>query len=70
MSVQSSLVMHPIYTYGTGAEKLSVGEGCAPISFLTAEEQRKKYLPRLATGEIVGMHANWPCAVHTPSIIC
>ncbi len=35
MSVQSSLVMHPIYAYGS-------------------EEQRKKYLPRLASGEIVG----------------
>jgi glutaryl-CoA dehydrogenase len=35
MSVQSSLVMHPIYAYGS-------------------EEQRKKYLPRLATGEWVG----------------
>ncbi|WP_096701459.1 acyl-CoA dehydrogenase [Magnetospirillum sp. 15-1] len=35
MSVQSSLVMHPIFSYGT-------------------EEQKKKYLPRLATGEIVG----------------
>ena len=35
MSVQSSLVMYPIFTYGT-------------------EEQRQKYLPRLATGEIVG----------------
>lgn len=35
MSVQSSLVMHPIWAYGT-------------------EEQRQKYLPRLATGEIVG----------------
>jgi glutaryl-CoA dehydrogenase len=35
MSVQSSLVMHPIYSYGS-------------------EEQRRKYLPRLATGEIVG----------------
>jgi glutaryl-CoA dehydrogenase len=35
MSVQSSLVMHPIYAYGT-------------------EEQRKKYLPKLATGEYVG----------------
>ena len=35
MSVQSSLVMHPIYTYGT-------------------EEQRMKYLPKLATGEWVG----------------
>ncbi len=35
MSVQSSLVMHPIYAYGT-------------------EEQRMKYLPKLATGEWVG----------------
>jgi glutaryl-CoA dehydrogenase len=35
MSVQSSLVMHPIFAYGT-------------------EEQRKKYLPKLASGELVG----------------
>jgi glutaryl-CoA dehydrogenase len=35
LSVQSSLVMHPIHAYGT-------------------EEQRKKYLPKLATGELVG----------------
>ncbi|MDE0490596.1 acyl-CoA dehydrogenase [Psychrobacter sp. A3] len=35
MSVQSSLVMHPIHAYGT-------------------EEQREKYLPKLATGEYVG----------------
>ncbi|MFQ5660645.1 MAG: acyl-CoA dehydrogenase [Gammaproteobacteria bacterium] len=35
MSVQSSLVMYPIYAYGT-------------------EEQRLKFLPRLATGEWVG----------------
>ncbi|WP_372053300.1 acyl-CoA dehydrogenase (plasmid) [Tistrella mobilis] len=35
MSVQSSLVMYPIYAFGT-------------------EEQRRKYLPRLATGELVG----------------
>jgi glutaryl-CoA dehydrogenase len=34
-SVQTSLVMFPIYAYGT-------------------EEQRKKYLPRLASGEIIG----------------
>lgn len=34
-SVQSSLVMYPIYTYGT-------------------EEQRKKYLPKLARGEFMG----------------
>ncbi|XP_035377446.1 glutaryl-CoA dehydrogenase b isoform X2 [Electrophorus electricus] len=35
MSVQSSLVMHPINAYGT-------------------EEQKQKYLPRLARGEILG----------------
>ncbi|RMF15097.1 MAG: acyl-CoA dehydrogenase, partial [Alphaproteobacteria bacterium] len=35
MSVQSSLVMYPIWAYGT-------------------EEQRQKYLPKLATGEMVG----------------
>ena len=34
-SVQSSLVMHPIYAYGN-------------------EQQRHKYLPKLATGEYVG----------------
>src|ERR1043165_612944 len=34
-SVQSSLVMYPIYAYGT-------------------EEQKMKWLPRLATGEAVG----------------
>jgi hypothetical protein len=35
MSVQSSLVMYPIYAYGS-------------------EEQRRKYLPRLASGEWIG----------------
>ncbi len=35
MSVQSSLVMYPIWAYGT-------------------EEQRQRYLPKLATGEMVG----------------
>ncbi|XP_063472203.1 glutaryl-CoA dehydrogenase, mitochondrial isoform X4 [Symphalangus syndactylus] len=35
MSVQSSLVMHAIYAYGS-------------------EEQRQKYLPRLAKGELLG----------------
>lgn len=34
-SVQSSLVMYPIYSYGT-------------------EEQKRKYLPKLATGEMMG----------------
>jgi glutaryl-CoA dehydrogenase len=34
-SVQSSLVMHPIFAYGT-------------------EAQRRKYLPKLATGELIG----------------
>ncbi len=35
MSVQSSLVMHPIYAYGS-------------------DEQKTKYLPKLATGEWIG----------------
>jgi len=35
MSVQSSLVMHPIHAYGT-------------------EAQRRTYLPRLASGELIG----------------
>jgi glutaryl-CoA dehydrogenase len=35
MSVQSSLVMYPIYAYGS-------------------EEQRMKYLPKLASGEFIG----------------
>jgi glutaryl-CoA dehydrogenase len=35
MSVMSSLVMHPIYSYGS-------------------EAQRRKYLPKLASGEMVG----------------
>ncbi|KAG7395234.1 hypothetical protein PHYBOEH_004039 [Phytophthora boehmeriae] len=35
MSVQSSLVMHPINTFGS-------------------DEQKEKYLPRLATGELIG----------------
>ena len=35
MSVQSSLVMYPIYAYGS-------------------EEQRRKYLPKLASGEFIG----------------
>jgi len=35
LSVQSSLVMYPIFTYGTA-------------------EQRQRFLPRLATGDIVG----------------
>ncbi len=35
MSVQSSLVMYPIFAYGS-------------------EEQKRKYLPKLATGELIG----------------
>jgi len=35
LSVQSSLVMYPIFAYGT-------------------EQQRERYLPRLATGELIG----------------
>eukprot|EP00795_Rhopilema_esculentum_P004601 gene4601-20871_t len=60
MSVQSSLVMYPIYLFGT-------------------EEQRQKFLPKLATGELVGCfgltepnHGSDPAgmetkAVHNPS---
>ena len=39
MSVQSSLVMHPIYAYGN-------------------DDQRERYLPKLATGE-------WICLLYT-----
>ena len=53
MSVQSSLVMWPVFTYGS-------------------EEQRKKYLPKLATGELVGCfgltepdHGSDPAAMET-----
>ena len=35
MSVQSSLVMHPIHSFGS-------------------DEQKQKYLPKLASGELVG----------------
>ena len=35
MSVQSSLVMHPIYTFGS-------------------EDQKNRFLPKLATGELIG----------------
>ena len=38
MSVQSSLVMYPIYAYGS-------------------EEQRKKYLPKLASGDTLAVSA-------------
>ena len=44
MSVQSSLVMHPIYAYGN-------------------EEQRHKYLPRLASGELVSPRVVIPSRV-------
>ena len=41
MSVQSSLVMYPIYTYGT-------------------DQQREKYLPKLATGAVSYTHLTLP----------
>ena len=53
MSVQSSLVMYPIYTYGT-------------------EEQKKKYLPNLASGKWIGCfgltepnHGSAPASMET-----
>ena len=41
MSVQSSLVMWPIYNYGS-------------------EEQKEKYLPEMAKGNLIGMLSNLP----------
>lgn len=56
MSVQSSLVMHPIHAYGT-------------------EEQREKYLPKLATGELIGAfgltepnHGSDPAGMETKAV--
>lgn len=46
MSVQSSLVMWPIYTYGT-------------------DEQKEKYLPALAKGDLIGKSFN-PYTSFTP----
>ena len=48
MSVQSSLVMHPIYRFGS-------------------DEQRDRYLPRLAKGELVGCFG---CVAHLQSQTC
>ncbi|MDP2436490.1 MAG: acyl-CoA dehydrogenase [archaeon] len=57
MSVQSSLVMHPIHAYGT-------------------EEQRQKWLPRLATGEVIGCfgltepnHGSDPGSMETRAVL-
>ncbi len=56
MSVQSSLVMHPIHAYGS-------------------EEQRRKYLPGLASGELVGCfgltepnHGSDPASMETKAV--
>jgi len=56
MSVQSSLVMYPIYLFGT-------------------EEQRMKYIPKLATGELVGCfgltepnHGSDPAGMETKAV--
>ncbi|KAJ3273624.1 hypothetical protein HDV01_004233 [Terramyces sp. JEL0728] len=56
MSVQSSLVMHPIHAYGT-------------------EDQRQKYLPGLAKGELIGAfgltepnHGSDPAGMETRAV--
>src|SRR5471030_2672570 len=56
MSVQNSLVMYPIFAFGT-------------------EEQRRKYLPKLASGEVVGCfgltepdHGSDPCSMVTRAV--
>ena len=51
MSVQSSLVMHPINEFGSEEQKEKVFSNYVPISLLTFEEQ---FLPRLASGELIG----------------
>lgn len=52
MSVQSSLVMHPIHAYG-------------------CEEQRRKWLPKLATGELIGCFGlTEPDAGSDPASMC
>ncbi|KAL4237100.1 hypothetical protein ACF0H5_005481 [Mactra antiquata] len=56
MSVQSSLVMHPINAYGT-------------------DEQKEKYIPKLATGELIGCfgltepnHGSDPSSMETRAV--
>lgn len=56
MSVQSSLVMHPIYKFGS-------------------DEQKEKYLPRLAKGELIGCfglteanHGSDPAGMETKAV--
>jgi len=56
MSVQSSLVMWPIYAYGT-------------------EQQREKYIPKLASGELIGAfgltepnHGSDPASMETTAV--
>jgi len=56
MSVQSSLVMHPIYTFGS-------------------EEQKQRFLPKLASGELIGAfgltepnHGSDPGSMETKAI--
>lgn len=56
MSVQSSLVMWPIYAYGT-------------------EQQKEKYIPKLATGELIGAfgltepnHGSDPASMETTAV--
>jgi glutaryl-CoA dehydrogenase len=58
MSVQSSLVMYPIYAYGT-------------------EEQRERFLPKLASGELIGCfgltepdHGSDPAGMVTRAAAC
>ncbi|XP_039297278.1 glutaryl-CoA dehydrogenase, mitochondrial [Nilaparvata lugens] len=56
MSVQSSLVMHPIYSYGS-------------------QQQKQKYLPKLAKGELIGCfgltepnHGSDPSSMETRAV--
>jgi glutaryl-CoA dehydrogenase len=51
MSVQSSLVMYPIYAYGT-------------------EEMKRKYLPELASGNLVGCFGLTVCMIEGENTEC
>ena len=57
--VSSAVIADRIAKYGGFATTWGghTGIGTLPIVYFGTEEQKKKYLPRLATGEIVGAYA-------------
>src|SRR6201987_2283376 len=57
--VNAAVIAGPIAKYAGFATSWGghTGIGTLPIVYFGTEEQKKKYLPRLATGEIVGAYA-------------